>query len=178
MGTPLHIINHAFFPRLDDPTDAAIKLSGDVDLTQVLSDYNAFYQPATKPVVRWTDRPSGPEYLFLADWQALGFDLHSACFDPADPEVAANIALYQARDAVAVPPLILAPCCARFLFCLGDLFDDPCPDPSLAHFSQYMASGGPVGWSDEVTYDDMVMRTYCGDCNRDGLLADLSVAYP
>jgi hypothetical protein len=179
VGTPLFITNHAFFPRLDDPYDTAFRFGGNIDLSVIHSDYNAFYQPANRPVVRWYDRPGGgSEYLTLAEWQSLGFDLHSACFDPADPEVAANIALYQARLAFAVPPLILAPCCARFLFCLGDLPGDPCPDPSLAQFSQHMASGGPEGWSDEVTYDEMVMRTFCGDCDRNGLLANPLVAYP
>lgn len=201
MGTPLSYANHAFFPKASDPTDTAISLWGDVDLAALNSDYNAFYQSASKPVVRWHQRPDGlPEYLTLAEWQALGKDLHSRTYDPADPQVAANIALYEQQAANAVPPLIATPCCARFLCFNGSLLPESGVDPSVPIFSQHMASQtGPHGWSDTVAYltDNLppamfsmqassnpysppvtlfTMQTFCGPCNRDGLLAAMPVS--
>ena len=161
MGTLYQIMNHAFIPT-GDVGIAPINLRGNVDLADIHSDLNAFYLGADEPAVLWVNPPIGmPASMTFAEWQARGKDLNSQRFDPADPQVAANIAAYHARDLVANPPLTVPPCCARFLM------TDP---PTLM---QHLASGGTRGWSDAVVYGSNTVQTYCGDCGRDGLLAEL-----
>ena len=178
----LQITNHAFLPT--SPVSTPINLQGYIDLSQVVSDYNAFYQTADQPLVTLVDPPAGiPTSLTFAQWQALGQDLHSYLFDPTDPAIAASIAGYNANAAIAVPSLIIPPCCARFWFCVGQDGDDPCLDVSHPNFSQHLNPGiGPLGWSDFISYDDtegfMQTATYCGACDKNGLLTPIPTTYP
>jgi hypothetical protein len=175
VGIPYQISSHAFLLPVGSTGIAAINLKGAVDLADIISDHNVFYVGPNDPVVLWTNPPPGmPTSMTFAEWQAMGQDLNSQAFDPADPVVAANMDSYRARDLAATPPLVLTPCCARFLFCTGDIPGHPCPDPDQPTFLQHLASkAGPAGWSDPLSYDTMITQTFCGDCGRDGLLATM-----
>lgn len=175
MGTPYTINSQAFLIPEGSSGIAPINLRGGVDIADITSDNNVFYVGPNDPVVLWTNPPPGmPASMTFAQWQATGHDQNSQAFDPADPVVAAHIAAYRARDLTASPPLVLTPCCARFLFCTSDLTGYPCTDPLQPIFLQHLASkAGPVGWSDPLDFFGAVSKTYCGDCDRDGLLADM-----
>jgi hypothetical protein len=160
VGTTYQINNHAFLPS-EEVGIAPINLRGNVDLADIQSDFNAFYLGEADPAVLWANPPSGmPTSMTFAEWQAYGKDLNSQRFDPADPTVAANIASYRARGLVAIPSLILSPCCARFL--MGD------PNVFMQHVAYTI---GLYGWSDAITYGSVTTQMFCGDCGRDGLLA-------
>jgi hypothetical protein len=175
VGIPYQITGHAFLLPVGHPGIAAINLKGCVDLNNLISDNNVFYVGPNDLVVIWTNPPPGlPATYTFAQWQAMGKDLNSQAFDPADPAVAAQIAYYRDRDLNASPPLILSPCCARFLFCTSDLPGHPCLDPLEPIFLQHLVSNiGPAGWSDPLPFLGTVSQTFCGGCGRDGLLASL-----
>ena len=160
MGTPYQITGHTFL-LLEGSEYAPINLRGNVDLNYIFSDFNVFYLGVGEPAVLWTNPPEGmPTSMTFSEWQSRGKDLHSKNFDPTDPEIAANIADYHAKDLIVLPPLIVSPCCARFL--MGD--------PNL--FMQHIASYGVLGWSDAMLYGSAVTQTFCGECGRDGLLLE------
>ncbi len=173
MGTPYIINNQAFLVPEGSIGIAPINLRGNVNLANIISDNNVFYVGPTDPMVIWTNPPPGmPTSMTFAEWQATGHDQHSQMFDPADPTVAANIAHYRARDTILTPPLVLSPCCARFLFTTASIPGYPTSDPPQPIFLQHLASRiGPEGWSDALDVMGGISRTLCGDCGRDGYLA-------
>jgi hypothetical protein len=176
----LKITNQAFLPK--SPPVPPITIEGHGALAEIASDYNAFYGVASDPVVHWVNPPTPEqEWLTLEQWQALGQDIHSRIFDPSDPVIAANLAEYGLRNSRQVPPLIENPCCARFLFCIFISPGPPCVGSDIPLFVQHLPCEiAPEGWSDEVIVAELgfMERTYCGECDRDGLLAEYPLVYP
>ncbi len=170
-------------PVVIENYEVPITLMGEVDLNHVSSDYNVFYQLASQPVVHWINGPLGmPAYMTLSEWQRLGKDLHSRLADPTDPSVYANVTKYTDPDSYEINNVIVGPCCARFLFCLEPLGMEDC-DPTLPMFVQHVESqAGPAGWSDLMVYSEsgakFQLRTWCGQCDKNGLLKDNPVGYP
>lgn len=155
MGTQTSILRHAFLPG------QKLIIQDYVDLADVTSDYNTFYALPNDIVVHFTN----PEQdLTLAQWQAMGKDLHSQLIDPS------SYVPIIPRDE---PPPIAEPCCDQFM-----IYDSL---PTVPIFVQHFPSQfGPAGWSDEMDYPSlgMKLRVFCGPCNRRGLLATQPAVYP
>ena len=155
MGTKITILRHAFLPG------QKITIQDSIDLADVTSDYNTFYANPSDPVVHFTNPIQD---LTLAQWQALGMDLHSRLADPAG---------YTPTPAETEPPPIAEPCCDQFM-----IYDSVPHNPIFVqHFpSQF----GPLGWSHESDYPSLgvKLRVFCGPCNRHGLLATQPAVYP
>lgn len=170
-------------PVVVENYEVPITIVGAIDLHHVFSDYNVFYQLASQPVVRWIDGPIGmPEYMTLSEWQKLGQDLHSRLADPTNPTVYDNVTKYTDINSYAINNVIGGPCCARFMFCLEPLGMEDC-DPALPIFVQHVHSqAGPEGWSNLMVYSEsgakFQLRTWCGPCDKNGLLKDNPVGYP
>jgi hypothetical protein len=173
----------AVVPVVIENYEVPITLVGQIDLHHVFSDFNVFYQLTSQPVVHWINGPIGmPEYMTLSEWQKLGKDLNSRLANPTDPTVYANVTKYTDIDSYAINNVIGGPCCARFLFCLEALGMETC-DPELPVFIQHVHSqAGPEGWSNLMVYSEagakFQLRTWCGPCDKNGLLKDNPVAYP
>ncbi len=184
MITPGTVVSiPAVVPIVVENYEVPITLVGEIDLNHVFSDNNVFYQLANEPVVHWINPPTGmPEFMTLAQWQILGQDLHSRLADPTNPEVYANVTKYTDPDSYKVNNVIGGPCCARFLFCLEQLGMEDC-DPALPIFIQPVQSqAGLAGWSNLMVYSEsgakFQLRTWCGQCDKNGLLKDNPVSYP
>jgi hypothetical protein len=173
----------AVVPVVVENYEVPITIVGQIDLNHVYSDYNVFYQLASQPVVHWISGPFGmPEYMTLSEWQKLGQDLHSRLADPTNPDVYANVTKYTDLNSYAINNVIGGPCCARFLFCLEPLGMETC-DPSLPVFIQHVHSqAGEDGWSNLMVYNEagakFQLRTWCGPCDKNGLLKDNPLSYP
>lgn len=184
MITPSTLVSiPAVVPIVIENYEVPITIVGAVDLNHVFSDYNVFYQLASQPVVRWIDGPIGmPSLMTLAEWQQLGQDLHSRLADPTNPTVYENVTKYTDLDSYAINNVIGGPCCARFLFCLEALGMETC-DPELPVFVQHVHSqAGEAGWSNLMVYSEsgakFQLRTWCGQCDKNGLLKNNPVGYP